>query len=367
AEMLARLSAPVLRHATFRRRDLGRHCRRSTVSRRICMRILIIGGTRFLGRAIAEYAVGRAHDVTLFHRAKSMPNGLPGAASIAGDRAHDLGKITEPYDAIVDTCAYLPRDVVASCTHISRLSPNATYVLISSASVYRDGFPSGADESAPTIDDGDQHASEMTLETYGALKALCERAAIECFGNNAFVVRPGLIVGPYDGSDRFTYWVRRIGAGGRVLVPAPPDRAVQFVDVRDLAGWIVAALEARCTGTFNATGPEYRLTFGTLLDACRTALQSDAEFFWAPQAFLKAHEVEPWTQMPLWIPDDEAGGWDEISSRRAIDAGLRFRPLRDTILDTARWDRSRDQNVPLKAGITAEREAALLKELEQTA
>ncbi len=328
------------------------------------MRILIIGGTRFLGRAIAERALARAHDVTLFHRAKTLPSGLPGAVSIAGDRAHDLEKITESYDAIVDTCAYLPRDVGASCDHLLRASPNATYTLISSTSVYRDGFPAGADESASLLDDGDPNATEITLEAYGALKARCESAVVERFGSNAFIVRPGLIVGPYDGSDRFTYWVRRVGTGGRVLAPAPPDRAVQFIDVRDLGDWIVASLEARRTGTFNATGPDYRLAFGALLDACRTTLDSNAEFLWAPQAFLHAHGVEPWTEMPLWIPDDEAGGWDSISSKGAIESGLRFRPLRDTILDTWRWDRRREQSAPLKAGITAEREAVLVRELQ---
>ena len=146
--------------------------------------------------------------------------------------------------------------------------------------------------------------------------------------------------------------------------PAPPDRAVQFIDVRDLGDWIVASLEARRTGTFNATGPDYRLAFGALLDACRTTLDSNAEFLWAPQAFLHAHGVEPWTEMPLWIPDDEAGGWDSISSKGAIESGLRFCPLRDTILDTWRWDRRREQSAPLKAGITAEREAVLVRELQ---
>jgi 2'-hydroxyisoflavone reductase len=205
----------------------------------------------------------------------------------------------------------------------------------------------------------------MTIETYGALKALCEKAAIERFGSRAFVVRPGLIVGPYDASDRFTYWVRRVAAGGLVLAPGLPYRAVQFIDVRDLGDWIVSAVEARLGGSFNATGPDYRLSFGALLNTCRATLPSDAEFVWASESFLRARGVEPWTQMPLWIPADEAGGWDSVSSARAIKAGLRYRPLRDTILDTWRWDQTRDQAAPLKAGITAEQEAGLIKELQE--
>ena len=329
------------------------------------MRILIVGGTRFLGRAVAGSARDRRHSVTLFHRGKTMPEGLPGVKSIVGDRAHDLDRISQRYDAIVDTCGYLPRDVAASCDRLAHTSPGATYTFISSVSVYRDGFPPGADESTPVLDNGDPNAGEMTIEAYGALKALCEKVAIERFGAHAFVVRPGLIVGPYDASDRFTYWVRRVAAGGLVLAPGLPYRSVQFIDVRDLADWIVTSIEAGVTGTFNATGPNYRLSFGALLNTCRATLRSDAELIWASQSFLRTHGVEPWTQMPLWIPDDEAGGWDSVSSARAIKAGLRYRFLRETILDTWRWDQTRDQSAPLKAGITAEHEARLIKELQQ--
>jgi len=329
------------------------------------MHILILGGTRFLGRSIAERALLRGHCVTLFHRGTTMPAGLPGTESIVGDRKRDLSPLTGNYDAIVDTSGYFPRDVAASCDGLAQSRPDATYTFVSSVSVYRDGLGDGADESAPVIDNGDPNASEVTNETYGALKALCERAVIERFSERASIVRPGLIVGRYDGTDRFTYWVRRVARGGRVLTPGSPQRAVQFIDVRDLADWIVASVEARRTGTFNATGPAYRLEFGALLAECRSALDSNAEFVWASQAFLRAHDVEPWTEMPLYIPDDEAGGWDTISSERAIDAGLQFRALRDTILDTWRWDEARDQIAPLKAGITAERERELLSKLEE--
>ena len=291
------------------------------------MDLLIIGGTRFLGRHIAEYALMRGHRVTVFHRGRAMPEGLPGATNVFGDRTADIERLSEKYDAVVDTSGYLPRDVATSCAHVRSQSPDAVYAFISSVSAYRDGFPSGADESAALWDSGDPNAGEMTMETYGPLKALCEATAMEYFGARTLIVRPGLIVGPYDPSDRFTYWVRRVGDGGAVLTPGLPNREIQFIDGRDLAEWIVAMLEGRRAGTFNATGPLEPLTFGTFLNACRATLNSDAEFVWASQDFLLGRGVEPWMEMPLWIPDTEAGGWDSISSARAIEAGLAVSPL----------------------------------------
>ncbi len=292
-----------------------------------------------------------------------MPAGLPGAASIVGNRAHDITSVSGAYDAVIDTCGYLPRDVSASCAHVRALNPKATYAFVSSVSAYREGFAADADESAPLDDTGDQNATAMTLETYGPLKAACERVVLECFGSHALIVRPGLIAGPYDGSDRFTYWIRRIGDGGTVLVPGLPNRRVQLIDVRDLARWIVAMVESNRAGTFNATGPLNPLSFGTLAHVCRATLESDAEFVWVSQEFLLEHNVVPWTEMPLWVPEGEAGGWDSISSARAIRYGLTYRPLRRTILDTWRWDLLRDRDVPLNAGITSEREAGLLEAL----
>ena len=327
------------------------------------MRILIVGGTRFIGRHIAEDAIARGHHVTLFHRGTSLPDGLPGASSVVGDRSRDLGRLTNRYDAIVDTCGFLPRDVVASCSHLRVLSPEASYTFISSINAYRDDAPLDADESAPVWDNGDLDAAEVTAETYGPLKAACERIVREAFGDRALIVRPGLVVGPYDGSDRFTYWVRRVARGGAILAPGQPQRRVQIIDARDLAEWLVSALQASCSGTFNATGPRDRLAFGELLDACRIELGSDAEFVWASEDFLLEHKVEPWSEMPLWVPQGEAGGWDSISSARAVAAGLEYRPLRATVRDTWEWDQGRDQSAALKSGITAEREAGLLEAL----
>jgi 2'-hydroxyisoflavone reductase len=329
--------------------------------------ILIIGGTRFLGRHIAERALSQGHRVTMFHRGRTLPDGLPGATSIVGDRSSDITSVAGSYDAIVDTCGYLPRDVAASCAHLRDATGAASYAFVSSVSAYRDGFPADADESTPLWDTGDFNATEMTLDTYGPLKALCERAVIDHFGGaRALIVRPGLIVGPYDASDRFTYWIRRIGNGGTVLTPGLPNRRVQIVDARDIADWLVAMLEMQIGGTFNVTGPLNPLSFGELVRACAVAMETGAEFVWASQEFLLEHGVEPWTEMPLWIPEGEAGGWDTISSARAVASGLVYRPLRSTILETWRWDLQRDRQTPLKAGLSAEREAQLLDVLAPT-
>ena len=331
------------------------------------MRMLVLGGTRFLGRHVAEHAVVRGHDVTLFHRGKSLPEGVPGAATIIGDRSSDLHRIAGRYDAVVDTCGFFPRDVTASCRYVRSSSPDAAYVFISSINAYRDDCPPGADESAPVWDAADADATEITPENYGPLKALCERTVSEAFAERATIVRPGLIAGPYDGTDRFTYWVRRVAGGGKILVPGLPQRRVQLIDARDLAEWIVALLQARRSGTFNAAGPGHVLTMGALLDECRDELSSEAEFAWASEAFLCEHEVAPWTEMPLFVPEEEGQGWDTISSARAVAAGLAYRPLRTTVRDTWEWDRGRDQSAPLKSGITAEREAALLAALAASA
>lgn len=322
-----------------------------------------LGGTRFIGRHIAECAIALGHRVTLFHRGDSLPVGLPGATNVVGDRSRDLDRLTDRYDAIVDTCGFLPRDVAASCAYLRGKSPDAVYAFISSINAYRDDCAPGSDETALIWDTGDPNATEMTPETYGPLKARCEGIVRAEFGERAFIVRPGLVAGPYDQSDRFTYCVRRIARGGRTLTPGEPERRVQIIDARDLAEWIVSSLTARRGGTLNATGPQYRLSFGALLEECRKVLRSDSEFVWASQAFLLERGVQPWSEMPLWVPDEEGGAWDSFSAARAMENGLVYRDLSATIRDTWEWDRRRDQDVPLKSGITAEREALLLEAL----
>jgi len=202
----------------------------------------------------------------------------------------------------------------------------------------------------------------MTPETYGALKAMCEAAVREVHGDHALIVRPGLIVGPHDPTDRFTYWPHRIALGGPVLAPGRPGRRIQFVDVRDLAAWMVTLLERDIGGTFNATGPAGTLTMGNLLESCITTTRSRATLAWADEAFLAENGVAPWKEMPLWVPEKD-GGFLQVPIGRALGTALRFRPLAETIADTLAWSRKRPVDHAWKAGLTPERERELIGKL----
>ena len=216
-----------------------------------------------------------------------------------------------------------------------------------------------ADEDAPLITLADETVEEITGETYGGLKVLCERAVQEAFGDRALIIRPGLIVGPHDPSNRFTYWVTRTAAGGRVLAPDDRSAPVQVIDVRDLAEWTVRVLESGETGVYNATGPSTLLTLGETLEACREATRSDAEFVWiAPQVLLD-QGVAPWTEIPLWVAGDDA--LNQVSIERATARGLTFRPLGATIADTLAWARTQEEVDPPRAGLTRARETELLR------
>jgi 2'-hydroxyisoflavone reductase len=234
------------------------------------------------------------------------------------------------------------------------------YVFVSSISVYAEPVAPRADEEAPVEELPDPSVEEVTGETYGGLKALCERAAEEEMPGRVLNVRPGLIVGPHDPTDRFTYWPRRISRGGEVLAPDSPDLPVQFIDVRDLAGWIMEMCEERRVGTFNATGPDYGLTMGRLLEECETVSGGDAELVWVSEEFLEEQGVEPFTEMPLWVPREYAGLQD-VDCGKAIEVGLAFRPLSETIRDVLEWDLTRPADAEMRAGLGAHRERELLR------
>ena len=323
------------------------------------MQLLIIGGTRFLGRALVDEARAAGHTVTLFNRGRSNPELYPDVEQIHGDRDGGLEALAgRRWDAVIDTCGYVPRVVGAAAGFLAGAVEH--YTFISSLSVYADPLPSGADEAAPLATITDETVEEITGETYGALKALCERAATEGMGGRALLVRSGLIVGPHDGSDRFNYWPARVARGGEVLAPESPDYGTQFIDVRDLAQWTLRATEHRLTGPYNVTGPERPLPLGRLLDAARDISSSDARFTWVDEPFLIAQGVAPFIEMPLWVPA-EAEGFNNFAIDRALAAGLTFRPVEETIRDTLAWLATRPADHEWRAGLSAEREAELLR------
>ena len=329
------------------------------------MRILIIGGTRFLGRHLVDSALGRGHEVTLFNRGKTNPDLFPQLETILGDREKDVVKLADlgrTWDAAIDVAGYLPRIVRLS---VEALEPRVSrYVYISSLSVYENFREVGIDESYPVGKIEDETVEEITEETYGPLKALCEKAVQDLYGERALIVRPGLIVGPHDPTDRFTYWPVRVARGGDVLAPQKPEAGIQVVDVRDLSEFIIRLIEENASGVYNATGPDYELTIGKLLEVSKMISGSEANLRWGSLEFLKQHKVEPWSDMPTWIPDDEEGlGFSRIDVSKAIAAGLKFRPLEETVRDTLAWAQTRPDDHKWRAGLTAEREAQVLAAL----
>jgi 2'-hydroxyisoflavone reductase len=324
------------------------------------VRILVIGGTRFLGHHFTDSAARAGHDLTLFNRGQSDPGAFPDVEHVTGDRDGGLEPLrSRTFDAVVDMCGYFPRVVRQS---VSLLAPAAArYLFVSSISVYDEGvLRPGFDEDAPTQVLADPEVEVITNETYGGLKALCEQEVRRGFPDGALIIRPGLIVGPLDRSDRFTYWVRRLAHGGDVVAPGSPGRPVQVIDARDLAAWMLRLVEAQAVGVFNATGPAEPFTFGEMLGAISTAVGGDAHLEWVDERFLVDHGVEPWTDLPVWLPEAEQAA-DQCDVRRALAAGLTFRPLGETAADTFEWDARRPQDVPLQAGLADVRERELLR------
>ncbi len=326
------------------------------------MNLLILGGTVFLGRHLVEAALARGHVVTLFNRGQHNPDLFPEVERLRGDRDGDLQALEgRRWDAVIDTCGYVPRVVRASA---EMLAPNVDhYTFISSISVYADTSKPGIDEHAPVGTLEDPATEEVTGESYGPLKALCEQAAEAAMPDRVLNIRPGLIVGPHDPTDRFTYWVRRVAEGGEVLAPGNPHAPVQVIDARDLAEWTIRMIEQRQTGVFNATGPAERLRMADLLTTCKQVSGSDAAFVWLDDAFLLEAGAGPWIEVPLWIPatGGQSDGLLDVNFAKARAAGLTFRDIADTVRDTLAWDRTRPADTERRAGLAPERERALLQ------
>ena len=303
----------------------------------------MLGGTVFLGRAVVEDALARGHELTLFNRGRSDPGLHAGVEELHGDRKEDLSALAgREWDAVIDTSGYVPADVRAPA---AALRESGRYLFVSSVSVYADLSHGPSEDSAVAPLDGMPVDGLLPdFSNYGALKALCEDEVRKVFGERALVVRPGLIVGPHDPTGRFTYWAHRLARGGEVLAPGPPERRVQFVDVRDLGAWLVDALEQGLAGTYNATNDG--VSFGELL--------AGADVTWVSDEFLLEHGVGEWMELPLWIAGPEFVGMHEADVSRAVADGLRFRPVEQTLAGAA------DAPAAEGVGLAPEREAELL-------
>lgn len=322
------------------------------------MKLLVIGGGRFSGRALTGLALDAGHEVTMFHRGSGPDDPWPEAEHVHGDRKEGFGPLADrPFDAVVDTCAFVPNDLR---TAASAFPDVITYAFISSLSAHRDDVRAGATEGDDLHQPPFPDTEDVTWETYGPLKVATEREARDRYGDRALVIRPGYIVGPHDMTDRFTYWVRRATRGGDMLAPGSPHDTMQFVDARDLAAFVLRCCEAGLGGTYDVVTPPGRDTMISLLETARDLAGADTAFTWIDVAFaadlgLLDDETNP---LPMWTPREP--GFHLFETARAVGAGLRTRAAVETIRDTLAWDDERGAPWPLRAGLDDEREREIL-------
>jgi 2'-hydroxyisoflavone reductase len=326
------------------------------------LKILVLGGTVFLGRHFVEAALAAGHELTLFHRGLHGRDLFPQVSHVFGDRDGGLGALPDDrWDAVVDCCGYVPRIVGQSGEALSARA--GRYLFVSTISVYADQSRAHLDESAAVGKLADPSSEEITGEAYGPLKALCEQEVLKTFGPRALVIRPGLIAGPHDPTNRFTYWADRYARGGDLIVPARLDQPFQLIDVRDLAAFMLRCLEQEESGTFNATGPDERHTFGDMLQTL-AAVWPQARPVPLTESQLLEHDIALWQEMPLAVGEDgESDGMMRVSIQRALDAGLTFRPLAETARDTHEWSRTADMPSPPRHGLAPEKEERVLAQI----
>lgn len=326
------------------------------------MNVVLIGGTRFLGRHFVEHAVKAGHSITLFHRGLSGCTDFPEVEHVHGDRAHDLERLGDrTWDAVLDTSGYFPRMVRISARYFAERAQHYTFV--SSLSVYNAYRPGMVEHDDVAKLEGPE-PDAITPENYGALKAMCEQEVMAMFPDRSVQVRAGMIVGPWDYSDRFTYWVRRVSTGGDILVPEPRRRPMQLIHAGDLALWMLHMAERRGSGIYHATAPQEPWTFEEVLDACREVSGSRANWVWAPESFFLENKVEFWQELPLCAPPPDDAVMT-ISVAKAVAEGLSWRPLLITTRETLAWDAVRPPGTMLKAGLTPAREVELLETWRQ--
>lgn len=329
------------------------------------MKLLIIGGTQFVGRAMAEAALERGHDLTLFNRGKTGADLFPEAEKLIGDRDGGLDVLDgRSWDAVIDTCGYYPRIVKESAERLK--DAVATYAFVSTISVYADTSQLGIVEESPKGRDVGDGSEEMTPEKYGPFKTLCEEEVIAAFPQNHLIIRPGLVTGPNDPTNRFGYWPARFATGGDVLVPGRPERQLQHIDTRDLAEFTLHCLENGTMGDFNATGPDSAQTMADVVEACLAVSGRVANPIYVAERFLLENEVQPWSELPFWIPDSmqDAAGMFQFNVQKAIDAGLTYRPLIITVRDALLYEKEREEERRFENWTTTlnpEKEAELLE------
>lgn len=326
------------------------------------LRILILGGTGFIGPHQVRYARQRGHTVTLFNRGRTNPGLFPDVEKLQGDRAvGDYKSLAgRDWDVVIDNPTTIPRWVRQAGEALNGHARH--YVFISTISVYASNDTPGADETAPLATTTEPE-SEDARRFYGPLKALSEKESEKAFPGAATVIRPGLIVGPGDNSDRFTYWPVRIARGGEVLAPGAPTDPVQIIDARDLAEFTVRCCEDRTVGVYNATGPQSELTVGEMLGGVRAAMSTTARLTWVDADFLRANGVQPWSHMPVWVPPrGPTAGFSRRSIQRALDKGLTFRPLADTVRATLEFyeAQTEQRKAELRAGLDPQKEKEVL-------
>jgi len=324
------------------------------------LRVLILGGTGFIGPHQVRYALERGHTVTLFNRGRTNPHLFPEVEKLVGDRDGNLESLRgREWDVVLDNSGFEPRIVRASAELLA--GSVGQYLFVSTQSVYADRSIVDQDESGAV---GRPGVPEEEWDGYGPLKALCEREVQRALPDRATIVRPPVIVGPGDGSDRFTYWVDRIHRGGEVLAPGAPDDPTQFIDVRDLTEWMVRCLENDVTGVYNATGPGSPLSVAEMLYGIRAVTTSDVRFTWVDADFLAAQGVRPFSHMPLWqLPVGRTAGFFRMDASRAQARGLTYRPLATTAADTLEWwlREPAERRAELRAGLSPDRERGVLR------
>jgi 2'-hydroxyisoflavone reductase len=337
------------------------------------MKILVLGGTKFLGVHIVELALQRGHTVTLFNRGKTNTDLFPQLEHLKGDRDAQLDSLKgKHWDAVIDDSGYVPRHVRLSA---ELLAPNVQrYLFISTISVYA-SFAQPNAEDSPLGKIADETTEKVDGGAYGPLKALCEKAVETAMPGRAAVVRPGLIVGPRDPTDRFTYWPARAARGGEMAAPGTPKDRIQFIDSRDLAAFVLGLVESQTVGIFNATSPPGMFSMGELVQASMAAANATVKPappphpVWVPADFLEKQKIQPWSDMPVWIPESgDFAAFAEANVTRAVRAGLVFRPIQATVNDTLAWhlQRPEGERAKLAAGLTPEREQELLKAWQAT-